>query len=225
MKFFNMAMEAEETSNKETEIALYAHIGDMEGFSHAVSSIQQEQLDSEFFNGVKCRVRKETIGTETTHTLTYKVKQKSNSALSSNIEYNLAVTPEFFEGFRHAAKKRVKKTRYLFNSKRVELKLVPAVGEPVIVTLPKITYEVDVYQKADNTPSEWCKIDVEFDSLLEAISKNVDIIDKEIKVLLKVSHLPFKPALTIMGNSKNPKDLAVINKVWDEEWKLPVFEK
>jgi hypothetical protein len=212
-------------SNNETEIAIYAHIGDMNGLSHAVSTIHQEQLETEFFNGVRCRVRKEVIGTGTTYTLTYKVKQENTGVVSSNKEYNASVDSDFFEGFRHVAKKRIKKTRYIFNSRLVQFELVPTIGETVVLTLPQVIYEVDVYQKVDNTSSEWCKIDIELDGILAAIPKDLNMTSKEIKAVIKISHLPFKPIHGMLNSSENSKTKTIISKIWDEEWNLPVFEK
>lgn len=226
MKLFELAFEDEGVNqpkkNSEVEIAIYAKITDMEGLKQASEVIQQEQLESEFFNGVRCRVRKETKGTDTTYEFTYKVKKNNGAAVSSNDEYNLAIDENFFEGFRNVAKKRVKKTRYIFKSKSVEFTIIRENGERAIVTLPSITYEVDVYNKKDNTTSTWCKIDVELDTILPIIGKHSE--GKPVKIVVKVSHLPFKPMDSILGTTTDPDKKTVLGKIWDTEWNLPPFD-
>lgn len=227
MRLFQLAFENENVNqskqNSEIEVAVYGKITDPEGLKHAAEVIQQEQIESEFFNGVRCRVRKETKGTETSYTFTYKVKQEDNDVVQSNKEFNIAVDQDFFEGFRNVAKKRLKKTRYVFYSKLVELTLIKEGGAKSVVTLPQVKYEVDVYNKKDGTTSEWCKIDVELDAILPTIGKETE--GKSTRVIVKVSHLPFKPVENMLGKSDNPEQKALMGKIWDTEWNLPPFDE
>jgi len=230
MKLFNMLQLAFEDDtvnqsklNSEIEVAIYAHITNPEGLKQASEVIEQEQIESEFMNGVRCRVRKEIRNTETSYTFTYKVKKGGDKALQNNTEYNIAIDQDFFEGFRNVAKKRLKKSRYVFHSKSVEMKLVKEDGSTTVIVLPNLTYEVDVYKKKDGTESEWCKIDVELDNILPLINEKSE--GKPVRVILKVSHLPFKPEKSMLGSSQVSAEKELMGKIWDNEWNLPPFDE
>jgi hypothetical protein len=230
MKLFNMLHLAFEDDianqsklNSEIEVAIYAHITNPEGLKQASQVIEQEQIESEFMNGVRCRVRKEVKNTETSYTFTYKVKKDGDKALQNNTECNIAIDQDFFEGFRNVAKKRLKKSRYVFHSKSVEMKLVKEDGSATVIVLPNLTYEVDVYKKKDGTESEWCKIDVELDTILPLINEKSE--GKPVRVILKVSHLPFKPEKSMLGSSQVPAEKELMGKIWDNEWNLPPFDE
>jgi hypothetical protein len=227
MKLFKAVFEEADVNqskkNSEIEVAVFAKMTDPEGLKQASEIIEQEQIESQFFNGTRCRVRKETKNSETTYTFTYKLKQEGDELLQSNQEFSVLVDKDFFEGFRHMGKKRLKKTRYVFPSKSVELTMVKEDGVKTVVTLPELKYEVDVYTKEDGTTSEWCKIDIELDAVLPIIGKETE--GKSTRVIIKVAHLPFKPVGAMLSRTTNVEHKAVIGKIWDTEWNLTPFDQ
>lgn len=62
-------------------------------------------------------------------------------------EVEVPGSKDFFEHLKKIATGGMRKTRYIFN-----------------IPDSKFFWEVDVYYKADGTPEEWCKIDLEVDS-------------------------------------------------------------
>lgn len=227
MKLFQMAFEEaavnQSKKNSEIEVAVFAKMTDIEGLKQASEVIEQEQIESEFFNGTRCRVRKETKNSESTYVFTYKLKQEGDHLLQANQEFSVLVDKDFFEGFRHMGKKRLKKTRYVFPSKSVELTMVKEGGVKTVVTLPELKYEVDVYTKKDGTASEWCKIDIELDAVLPIIGKETE--GKPTRVIIKVAHLPFKPVDSMLSRTDNAEHKTLIGKIWDTEWNLSPFEE
>jgi hypothetical protein len=111
----------------------------------------------------------------------------------------------------------------VFYSKLVELSLIKEGGSKTVVTLPQIKYEVDVYTKKDGTVSEWCKIDVELDSILPLINKETG--GKPARIIIKVSHLPFKPVDSMLGSSQVHEHKKIMSRIWDTEWNLPPFDE
>jgi hypothetical protein len=217
------AVEDNSSVQVETEIAIYAKIGNFEGLKEASKVIQQHQVEGQFSTGVRCRVRKETIGDQTDYVFTTKVlNHVSDSGAVSRNEYSIPVEESFFTMFtNNIATKMLLKERYEFNSTNVSVQLnLPGQTEPTVIEAPAIKYEVDVYTKSDNTKSNWCKIDVELDDLIKFINEKHPELRGNYSVNVKVSHLPFQPSETMLGSSKDPKEMATMSQIWDGEWNL-----
>lgn len=222
MKLFGGLSIAEESNdtkqNKETEVAIYAKIGNPDGLQEANSFELQEQIEGKFAKGPKSRVRKTTKDNTDTYVFTFKVKsENTEEVVRANKEFNVDVDKDFFEAFKTSiAEKFVIKTRYIFNSENVELTFMQD-SEKKNIAIPNIIYEVDVYKKPDGTLSEWCKIDVEVDNILNFLDKEHPGL-KDVKLNIKISHLPFKPEEAILGTTQNEKEKAFLSDLWDNEF-------
>lgn len=215
--FKNPALE-EDKSGKlaESEIVIYAKIGDIRGLEQADEIIQQDQLEARFENGIPCRIRKSTVkGQEPTYTFTFKVptvgqQDGQNTLIKEVMEYNTEVDAGFYEGFRLNANRFITKTRYVFNSKNVTFK---AKNDDEVVTLnvENVKYEVDVYQDAEGNTVEWCKIDVEIDHIFAMLNSMYKDVDK-FNLTISVSHLPFAPQEFFLQGSENKQEL--IDQIW-----------
>lgn len=212
-KFTQLALEdTESVENNETEVIIYAEITDFEGLKEATRIEGHYQLNGEFSNGTRCRVRATTKGDEVNYTFTYKVPTSQQKGLEANKEYNIEVDKDFFSGFKAVADQAVNKTRYIFNSEKVELAFY--IGEEKrIIEIPNIEYEVDVYYSKDNAVIAWCKIDVEVDGILDHISAKFPELEA-IKLTIKISHLPFKPINPILTLSANDEQQKFIDQLW-----------
>ena len=194
MKLF-AALENQDVANEvslttkatENEIAVYANIGNAEGFKQALNKTRQTDYVAKFEkDGCKARVR--VVETEDSKRLEYTIKVKNpgdEGAVASSTEYTVEVDEAFLEGFKSIAEDPIVKDRYVFETKEVTISI--GEDEAKTIQVEGIIYEVDVFEK--NTSQ--CKIDIEVDKVLEVI-KDVSP-DAKVNILAKVSHLPFKP--------------------------------
>lgn len=202
----------------ETEIVVYARIGNPEGLEQCVRWEDHHQLETRFVTGHTCRVRKVTADGKDTYLYTFKVKQDNSDGgqlVESVIEQTVEVDADFFESFMKVAERELVKRRYTFSSKNVTLNAKRDDGGPELVEIPNIEYEVDVYTKADGERSEYCKIDIEVDNVIDHINANHKDVG-EFKVNVKVSHLPFQPTDLISSHTDDEDARAQIKQIWDE---------
>lgn len=215
---FRSKLALESAGNKdklETEVAIYAKIGDLHELEACDHKEFQEQLETEFKNGVRCRTRKTTsMDGASSYEYTYKLKTKNDNAAQTLIEHSVIVDEAFHEDFKQVAERLLTKTRYIFNSKQVALKFYEGDLEKEVI-IPNIKYEVDVYTKEDGTACDTCKIDVEVDSVLAFLSKEYPNLDK-FNLTLKISHLPFAPFDPIFGHTENKDQKEAISNIWKE---------
>lgn len=200
----------------ETEVVVYAKIGNFQGFQKASNAMSHVQVEGSFKSGARCRVRKIIEGDVVSHELTMKIKSQAGGIVEANEEYTTPINADFFEAFRKVAEKSVVKNRYVFLSEKVELKFDQD-GQVQTVVVPNIKYEVDVYQKKDGQPSEWCKIDVEIDSVLKFLNENHPEL-KGMTLKIKVSHLPFEPSGSILVSAATEEQHAFMSDLWDNEF-------
>lgn len=194
---------------RETEIAIYAKIGDPHGLEECTRKEHQIQLEGKYSNGVLARVRKTTANGQSSCVFTFKTKEGSQAGVDVRSEYNAPVSDEFFEGYKKVAEHAVVKTRYVFESTKVSLTLVKDQVRREII-IPSILYEVDVFEKADGSTCEYCKIDVELDRILNYIdSKHPEV--KGFKLVVKISHLPFKPFAAILPGDEHRE---LLDHIW-----------
>lgn len=219
MKLFDKRIAIEDNGtvqNKETEIAIYCKIGNKEGLETANSKEQHLQYHAEFKTGQRCRVRKTVKGENTSIVFTMKIKGDENNGIENVTEVSTDVDEDFLEAFKFASHQFVEKTRYNFHTENVELSFKEG-EETRTFTVPDIKYEVDVFIKADGTESEWCKIDVEVDSILNYINQNHPEI-KNINMNIKLSHLPFEPTDMVIEETATEDQKAMIKNLWDTEY-------
>lgn len=210
-----------ETSEKmETEVIVYAKIDNFEGLHGADNTEEQFQLQGEFSNGIRCRVRRVTIDEQAKYYFTYKLPTQNKEGLEANIEHTAEVDKDFFDGFKSVAKTAVNKTRYKFDSRSVTM-TINVDGEDKVIVLPNIQYEVDVYRDRNGEYIDWCKIDVEVDVILNFIKSNYPEYES-MRLSVKTNHLPFQPVTPIMAQSANEEQRAFIDSLWDEKFNLNV---
>lgn len=200
----------------ETEIVIYSKVGEPARLEECKSKEHHIQLEAKFENGTRSRVRKVTKDGKTEFLFTFKVPTKPDerTGLDSNIEHTVEVDEDFFNGFAPVASRRLVKTRYNFASENVTLKLGTGDDARDIV-IPNIEYEVDIYTKSDGSVSEWCKIDVEVDNILNYIDSNHKEVG-DISLQLKVSHLPFAPSNSILSFNATDENRIKIDAIWKE---------
>lgn len=197
----------------ETEITIYAKIGDFGGLKNPLESHSQCNLRNELGS---VRVRKITKGGNSTYETTVKKKIKDKVS-AKNIETNRPCDEEYYERFRAICLDEMIKDRFIFPLKKISL-LVDGKNEELDLNAFKgsvdIQYEVDVFPKEGGGYYEWCKIDLELDALIPILTKVIG--DKDIKLNLKISSLPFKPKQAIMSNTTDEEQRKIIDKIHSE---------
>ena len=206
--------------NVETEVAIYAKMTHSVGLEEADHVEHHEQLEGPSVDGGRFRCRKTTIDNDVKYTLTMKVKSKEEgiAGVRGDHEYDLDIDEGFYEAFKALSTKRLDKTRYVFHGDGTSLKD----GDPNNVVLPSVKYEVDVFKRADGEDSQWVKIDIELDSIIERLTEMGKSLD-DMTLSLKVSHLPFKPVGGFIAKQATPEQKQVLDAIWDTEFNLPVY--
>lgn len=218
-----LTLEDSDDGIAETEITIYAKIGDMEGLKTADYKEVHEQAETRLNDTTRLRVRKTIKESEPfsenenpgiTFNATLKIDNE-NSIVNSNSEINLPITEEFFKAFFAASNSRFIKTRYVFYSKRVSL----SVDHPDIGTIeiPKLKYEVDVFKRTTGEVSEYCKIDIEVDPIIKFLKVNYPDI-KDVKYIIKVSHLPFKPNGYFIDSQANEGQMQLLDHLYENDF-------
>jgi hypothetical protein len=200
--------------SEENEITIYCQISDFKGLDQAVRVLHQEQYEikSPTGNG-KIRVRAESDGENAvTYSLTTKVKSTEENVVS-NTEYTTIIDREYFDAFKAIAGKGQTKKRYLFPIKNVNVD-----GDGVDITRLESYYEVDIFSSLNGSRYVWCKIDLELDSLLEVTDKTLTKNVEKVKIIAKVTGLPFKPTDVFMEETATDiqKDfIKYLYEVWN----------
>ncbi len=201
----------------ETEVVLYCRIGNPEALENAVRKEEHVQLEGEFVNGTRCRVRKTTRNEEVSYVFTYKLKdrkEQNDTVIESSDERNAVVDEAFFQGFYKIAFREIHKVRYVFSSQNVTLSLTSSeTGEPVKVQLPNVEFEVDVFTNQPEPGTLWCKIDVEVDNILNFVKEKHPEL-KDVKLHLGVSNLPFAPQDIIQAATDDGGQRDRISELW-----------
>lgn len=217
-----LAMESRASQNRknvESEITIYAEVGDMTGFKEASQvegQIQFEAIVGE--KGGRLRTRYVKEDKRSRYEITMKRPTASggedNVIISEMVENTIKIDEDFFNGFKVLASHAIVKNRYIFTSKNVELKVkLKGNTDPKHYTIPNVQYEVDVYLDKDGGISNTCKIDVEVDGIYNyLVTNHPELKDVKITLELKVSHLPFKPVNPTMILLDSDKDK------FDEFW-------
>ena len=201
--------------SSETEIVIYSEIGDMTGLDLADSKETHFQIESNFINGNKCRVRKTIKNENIDYLFTIKIKDK-DSEISKCVELNTVVDEEFFKTFFKTTDRIIQKYRYTF-TRDIKLNI-----EGKEVTVPNIAYQVDVFFKKGYGVkgciiSEWCKIDIEIDKINDFLEKNYP--NQSItKLTVNISDLPFKPKKSILSSDCSEEKEQKIKELWDNEY-------
>ena len=205
--------------SKEKEIVIVGKIGDLNGLKEADKVLIQEQLEFfRFETGSRIRVRKEVSQEGTSFKVCVKSKSKIGDGTKTTNETEEPVTSSFFENFRNFAETLQIKKRYIFRGDRTILSC-----QNKEFQLPPITYEVDVFETHDGKISEWCKIDIEIQDVLETI-KNVTGVDEDlVEFTIKTTHLPFKPQMTFLVGACTPEQTKALDELYNTQWTQTPF--
>jgi hypothetical protein len=200
------------TFQEEHEITVYGTISNPEGLKQC-DDIEYHVDYIAFFEkkGCKARVRVLTRGDIKVNqfTLKQKIEEELHGSIASSTEHTIEVDDSFVESFKKIAEEPLIKTRYKFNSKAVPITYTVD-GESKQMIAESVIYEVDVFDGVDDI----CKIDIELDSIINAISSD-ELKDKKIAIAAKVSHLPFKPVDVFLDNGEDDTK-AKIEEFWSK---------
>ena len=132
------------------------------------------------------------------------------TAVQSTIEVSTPIEAAYFEAWKqHFGERGVLKTRYTFHAKKVSVTM-----EGKEIEIPNIKYEVDIFRTETGERSRWCKIDVEIDSLLDFLDRKGISFD-DVEMVVKVTHLPFKPEQCFLHSAGNEQHDQSVKKFWD----------
>ena len=203
-------------ANTEREITIYARVGDPDGLNQADAVDQHEQWEVRLpvigENGAKRRQRvRETISDGVSRfDETIKIDIDGETAVQSTIEVSTPIEADYFEAWKqHFGERGVLKTRYTFHAKKVSVTM-----EGKEIEIPNIKYEVDIFRTETGERSRWCKIDVEIDSLLDFLDRKGISFD-DVEMVVKVTHLPFKPEQCFLHSVGNEQHDQSVKKFWD----------
>jgi hypothetical protein len=203
-------------ANTEREITIYARVGDPDGLNQADAVEQHEQWEVRLpvigENGAKRRQRvRETISDGVSRfDETIKIDIDGETAVQSTIEVSTPIEAAYFEAWKqHFGERGVLKTRYTFHAKKVSVSM-----EDKEIEIPNIKYEVDIFRTETGERSRWCKIDVEIDSLLDFLDRKGISFD-DVEMVVKVTHLPFKPEQCFLHSAGNEQHDQSVKKFWD----------
>lgn len=221
MKFKQLLLATESLDNEsvkqiETEIVVYAKISNWDGLQKASHTEAHEQMETSFKNSGRCRVR---LIDNDKYTLTLKIPTGTDEGYEANEEVTTEIDKDFYDSFRQVAEHRLLKTRYTFNSSTIQL--VYGEGDDKhVMEVPDITYEVDVYTNQAGEVCEWCKIDIEVDNILNYLSQHHSDLE-QVKLNVKISHLPFEPAECILATSMTDEQQTFVSSLWQDQFRLP----
>lgn len=205
----------ESVKSIETEIVVYAKVGDFDGLEKTSTKQHHEQLETKFSNGQRCRMRrvndKECL-------FTIKIPVSDEEGIEAHEEVTTQVDQDFYEGFRQIAEHRLLKTRYTFFSETIRLTYGEGEDKQVI-EIPDVKYEVDVYFNQQGEVCEWCKIDIEVDVILNYLNEHHPDLE-QIKLNVKLSHLPFEPQEAILSTSMTEEQKDFVDQLWKEQFRL-----
>lgn len=199
----------------ETELVIYAHIGDPAGLDQCTSKERHVQVEGTFSTGVRCRVRHVNKGGQDDYSFTYKLKtnaEDGGSSVEASIEHTVPVDQPFFHDFMKAAERIILKTRYIFNSQRITMTLNKDEEEPQVIEIPNVQFEVDVF---DGQPEDgmWCKIDLEVDVILDYLKAHYPQVQK-MALTATVTNLPFKPGNIMLSHAADEAVQEKISELW-----------
>lgn len=205
----------------ENEIVMYAKVGDFEGLKSSPNIEHHTQYQRREKDGVTSRVRKVEKKTYVLYYYTFKVPiNNNNEGIQSNKEYTLQADSDFYKGFKNIAQNYVIKTRYHFVTRNVDLTIGEGVNRK-IVTLPTMTYEVDIYYDKQHKAFDWCKIDLEIDNLRNTLKIDHKKIET-VKIKIDIRSLPFKPKDIILDVNASDNDTKFIKNLWDNHYLLKI---
>lgn len=205
-------------TNKESEIVVFARVGDFNGLKESTSVVAIDQLDHWVPGKGRMRTRKTVDSEGTRFEVCVKTAGKQEGAALVREEEESLVTGGFFEVFRNIAEVLTVKNRYVFDGTHSVIEM--ETGE---VKLPPVKFEVDVYKKHDGSISPWVKIDIEIDEFMKAVQTIPELRGKDLNFTIKVTHLPFKPQEAFIVAAASEEQKQLMAKLWQTEFNQSPF--
>ena len=213
-------------TSPENEITVYAKMTNLEGLKEASVIELHEQYEmkpatktlpdgSNTAGKGKIRVRKTTTGEVVRYEMTTKVKTSAGK-LDSNMEYTVPIDVEYFNAFKSICSSGMTKTRYLFPINKTVLTGISE-GETDIsfaVKKKQACYQVDVFSDPEGNTYSWCKIDIEIDAITEVVFDRISD-DTNLKIVAKVSSLPFGPKEMFIGRSATEEQKKLMDYLYE----------
>lgn len=188
MKLFNKLSAETISKEQEKEVVIYARIGKHDGLQQARLVIKQVQGQI-IGPHARIRVRREQVGAGTpVYCMTTKKPHSHNGTQVMN-ETTAPITEDAFKVFLGACDQIFDKVRYVFPIEKATVLTKDLSAE---VELTDLKFEVDVFNIPGKEKQDWCKIDVEVQSLLPQLeAKGLKLADIDLN--LKINSLPFEP--------------------------------
>lgn len=209
-----MSSEAnQDRESVETELMFFARARKLDDLSGATSVEIQEQLEGAFANGTRCRARMtKAPGNGAKHyTMTMKIPRETEHGIKSVTEHTVDIDFDFFDAFRGASHRCVKKVRAKYPTTKVQLK-TRVENQDRIIEGPELFYEVDIFKDKSGEPYEWVKIDLELDALLAFAERELPGATIEFDVDL--TRIPLE--LYDIFDGKDPTKKEIIDQLWTD---------
>ncbi len=161
------------STETETELVLFAKFNNFKGFDDANQRIKLWQYVAHLGERNTCRVRRDNSSGKFKNTYTFKINKTKSDNSQQRVEYNVDVDDSFLEGFKTLAFKLDDKIRYVFKVKNVTVNLSNNT-KLVMRIIDEIVYEVDLFLDKTGAICDWCKIDIELDTLMKKLNGKYD---------------------------------------------------
>lgn len=199
------------SKHREDEIVFYAKIVNFDGLSKAATVEAHDQWEIKEPKG-RIRVRKTTVlksltdssivspeNQKPTYVQTIKTRDMA-AGIAGGTEIDSEITAQFFESFKAISPQGMVKTRYVIPTSKISVKIV----DTSTIVEADANFEIDVFSDSEGKPYEWCKVDVEINNILEAITK-VFPGTSSINFDIDTGNLPFDPSQIIFGKDEVSK--------------------
>lgn len=194
----------------EEEMTVYGTISEHHGLEDCVSKCKHTDYSIRVDDLNKIRLRIITTDDDTINELTFKQKKKDDNV---STEYTIYVDDNLVDYFKSLGEIPNIYTRYVFSSSEVTFNYVDEEGNKNNIKLPSVKYEVDIFDNA----KDLCKIEVELQELKEILKSKTNGYQGDLKIFIKVNHLPFKP-IDVFGLDKSDTRIKEFwNKVKNHE--------
>lgn len=213
------------TSN-ETELSLYARLDDPESLEQAEHIEDHIQLETKLVSGARQRVRRiipvkgGPDGAGDAYELTLKVKKSDEAGVPSSIEVTQETDRGFYLAYAEVASRGIVKRRYTFLG---TTPIIEGVSEDLV--LPPVKYEVDRFKiHSTGEYSDWIKIDIELDDILEALNK-AGISTEGLRQKFNLKNLPFTSHDMFAPNNMSPQQKQLLDRLWAEEFAIKIAKE
>ncbi len=85
---------------------------------------------------------------------------------------------------------------------------------PKEIVFPEVVYEVDVFRNEDGSYSDWCRIEVEIDSLTDYVTREYPEA-RDMKLRLAISALPIKPSNAFIESEADEEQNQILDELYN----------